>query len=207
MTIIQIVQYTSEGATPHNVSFEEEIQQLIGESVPYQLVIGTQVNESNVVQLLLEENSTSGDDTDAGAFVKSLQDSFGTINTSFSVEVNSSPFLDENPATEDVVEYVTTWFPASQATPEFRQKIESDFMRFNEIVMRDAEGRIGLSIGWVVEEQDIEQLKNEKAVAFFTLAGWKSVQHFEKATKTESFKEAAAIVMGWNAPYKMVRIL
>ena len=136
-----------------------------------------------------------------------LEHSFGKPQNSFHVEVTPSPFSDPSPATVDYVEYVTTFFPVSQATPDFRAKIVSDFMRFNEIVLKEAEEfRIGISIGWSVEELEIPEIKGEKAVAFFATTGWKTLREMDRLMKTEAFAEAQPIVMGWGAPFKMVRV-
>lgn len=100
---------------------------------------------------------------------------------------------------------MTTFFPVSKATPEFRAKIEADFARFNEIVLTEcAEFRIGISVGWSIEELDIPEIEGEKAVAFFATTGWKTLKEMDRLMKTPAFAEAQPIVMGWGAPFKMV---
>lgn len=203
MAVIQITQYSSDGAT---TKVNEVIEKLGNQATIRRLAIGTRVQTPNTIQVVLEREALSSADAASSPLLTELENTFGGAQKSFQVDISPSPFSADSPATVEFVEYVTTWFPVSQATPEFRRNIESEFMKFNEVIMREADGRIGLSIGWGVEEQDNTEVKNEKAVPFFAMTGWRSMQQFEKLTKTDSFKEAAPILMGWGAPYQMVSI-
>lgn len=201
MAIIQIMQFDSSSISSE-VALEVKIQQISQHHLPEHVTISTKWQEPHIVQVVVERDAASSLDP----LTQELDTLLGKLTNSFHVDVNPSPFTSPSPATVDYVEYVTTFFPVSKATPEFRESVVTDFMRFNEIVLTECkEYRIGISIGWS-EELDAPEIQGEKAVAFFATTGWKTLAEMDRLMQTEAFAKAQPIVMGWGAPFKMVRI-
>lgn len=128
--------------------------------------------------------------------------------TSFHVTLNQPAFGSDGPAVANVVEFAQSFFPASKVTPEFKRQIEQDFLTFESIYTRNGvNGSTSSAFGWVLEEQDHEDIKGEKAASFIVLRGWEAMRYFELSLETEAYKEAISILFGWKAPFKMVGLL
>ncbi|RQM04648.1 hypothetical protein DH86_00003757, partial [Scytalidium sp. 3C] len=91
----------------------------------------------------------------------------------------------------------------SRKTPEFRKQIKEDFLKFDEIYSKGATGNSSLAFGWLLEEQEHDENKGEKASCFFVIRGWESMDHFEQSVKHDAYKEAIPLLFAWNAPWKM----
>ncbi|KAF8856374.1 hypothetical protein BDZ45DRAFT_727537 [Acephala macrosclerotiorum] len=137
------------------------------------------------------------------AFIKSLRSFYGEPYSIFHVTLDRSAFGSDGPATANVVEYVQTYFPASRVTPEFQKQVEEDFFRFDEIYSKGAKVSVSWAFGWVLEEQEHEDIKGEKARSFFVTSGWESMDHFEQSVKNDAYKKAIPLLLAWNAPWKM----
>jgi len=173
-------------------SIDETIQKAVKslqEQSPRHFTIGTQIQDTSAVQITSEWASPN------------LSPSIGQ---SFHVALNRSAFGSDGPATANVVEFAQSYFPASRVTPEFQKQIEQDFLRFDEICSRGAEGDLGLAFGWVQEEQQHEEVVGEKAKCFLVIRGWESMAHFERLVKHDAYKEAIPILFAWKVPFKMV---
>jgi hypothetical protein len=53
----------------------------------------------------------------------------------------------------------------------------------------------------VLEEQEHKDVKKSKC--FLVARGWEGMQYFEDVIKTDEYKEAVQILMGWQAPWDM----
>ena len=93
------------------------------------------------------------------------------------------------------------YFPTDKVTKEFRDKIEKEFQKFDDICTPAAKGNGAVTYGWVLEEQEHKDVKKSKC--FFVARGWEGMQYFEDVIKTDEYKEAVKILMGWQAPWDM----
>ncbi|MCJ1474078.1 hypothetical protein MMC13_002736 [Lambiella insularis] len=91
--------------------------------------------------------------------------------------------------TAPALELFTAYFPA-KTTEEERETWYHGFKKFMEQIVADAEGLIGETHGWVVEEVEHGKDK-EKCVAFVCGIGWESVDKHMGHRGTESFKKSA----------------
>jgi hypothetical protein len=117
--------------------------------------------------------------------------------------LNRPPLGLEGPATADVVEYAMTSFPASRMTPDFRARVEADFVRYEAICAKGMAGDIGHCYGWVLGEREHVSI-DEKVQGFLVIHGWKSVEHFRRSMSSDAFKEALPIFQAWQAPAEVV---
>ncbi|KAK5079516.1 hypothetical protein LTR70_006508 [Exophiala xenobiotica] len=172
-------------------SIDKTIQKAVKslqEQAPRHLTIGTQIQDPSAVQITSEWASPNVDPS---------------MGRSFHVALNRSAFGPDGPATANVVEFAQSYFSASRVTPEFQKQIEQDFLRFDEICSRGAEGDLGLAFGWVQEEQQHEEVVGEEAKCFLVIRGWESMAHFERLVKHDAYKEAIPILFAWKVPFKM----
>lgn len=170
----------------------------------------TQVPDNGTVQITSELNAANEDDgnvettSEFDPFVSSVRSSCGEPRDIFHVALNQSAFGPDGPANANVVEHVQNFFAASRKTPEFRKQIKEDFLKFDEIYSKGATGNSSLAFGWLLEEQEHDENKGEKASCFFVIRGWESMDHFEQSVKHDAYKEAIPLLFAWNAPWKMV---
>jgi hypothetical protein len=171
-------------------------------------VLGTQVQYKGAIQITLEwdgaEDSPNFEAAELGPFIRSVRSFCGEPQNIFHVALNRSAFGPDGPATANVVEFVLNYFPASRVTPEFQKKVEEDFLKFDEIYSKGAKGSVGWAFGWVLEEQEHENVKGEKAKCFFVTRGWESMDYFEQSVKNDAYKDAIPLLFAWDAPWKMV---
>ncbi|KAF2261558.1 hypothetical protein CC78DRAFT_535571, partial [Lojkania enalia] len=216
MLITQIVHFgrepSSDGQTTRaaiNDTILKAAKALEGAKQPQQFVLGTRLHEENAIQIMSEWNAVHDfadfkATAEFGSFMGSMRNSFGEPQSIFHVALDRSAFGRDGPATANVVEFVLCYFPASRTTPEFQKQIEEDFFRFDDIFKKDARGNGTLTLGWVLEEQEHENIKGEKAKCFFVARGWETMRHFEESVKTDAYKEAIPLLFAWNTPFKMV---
>jgi quinol monooxygenase YgiN len=175
-------------------------------------VIGTKVQEPDVIQITSEWNDIQSPvELRASPAFKLLMDSIRKLNNSSLpivtlVTLDRSPFADGIPP---LIEYVKVDFPVSSTTPTFQAQIRADFDKFETLFRKrgDAEstGEVGLTIGWADDQESVHQEGDrERVTSFVVVRGWRSMADFEKAVKTEVFKEAIPILLGWGAPFELV---
>lgn len=123
-------------------------------------------------------------------FINSLSSFCGKPRSIFHVALDRSVFGPDGPVTANVVEFALNYFPASRVTSEFQKQFEEDFLKFNNIYSKAAKGSMSWAPGWVLEEQDHEDIKGEKAKCLFVTRGWESMNHFEQSVKNDDYKEA-----------------
>lgn len=178
------------------VSKSETIQVPSGDA---QLVIGTNVTEPETVQVTAYGNG------DFNAQSKIIVTTLGQPDNTLKLEIAISSNPSEGFLGANIVEYVRSVFPTSTLTPEFRKKIQDDFLEFESIYAKNAiPGHRGWVAGWTVEDQDHSEVKDEKSRSFVVVRGWDSMKDFQAALETPQFKEAIPILFGWGAPHKMV---
>jgi hypothetical protein len=180
---------------------QEAVNALQETSPPHQFVLGTQVQDNGIVQIVSKWNGSAAQGSDSP--LKSLVSIFGPVQDNYHVVFHEEAVEDNHPATANVVEFVKTRFPASRVSPEFQQDIEKDFRRFDDIYVEEVKGHLGCAYGWVVETQKIE---GEDVKSFLVMRGWESMDSFEQSIQTGAFKKSIPILLGWNAPYQMVRL-
>lgn len=190
----------------------QKVIEAIGEAKgPPHFALGTQIQDERAVQITLEwegvQNYINFDTTsEFDSFIRTVRNFYGEPQRILHVALSRSAFGPDGPATANVVEFAQSYFPASGATPEFQKQVEVDFLTFNEIYSTGAKGDLGWAFGWVLEEQEHENIKDEKAKCFLVMRGWESMGHFEQSVKTEAYKEAIPLLFAWNAPFKMVGV-
>ena len=204
MTTVQIMQFDI--AKQHEASIEEIIREattLIQNASSVQsFTIGTELEDKNALQILIQD-SDPANSTTTTELLNSLSTHSITPSTTFHLTFTNTPFTLSDLITAPVVEHAQSWFPLSEATPAFKQRIEQDFDKFTEIFKRESKGDIACGYGWVEEELDNEDVKGKKAASFVVARGWETFEDFKMSTNTESFKEAAPILYGWGAPHRM----
>jgi hypothetical protein len=176
---------------------------------PKHFVFGTQVQDKGAVQITSEWDGVRDymnfeTTPEFSSFIRSVSSFCGEPQNIFHVALNRSAFGADGPATANVVEYVQSYFPVSRITPEFQKQIEKDFLMFDEIYIKGAKGTVSWAFGWVLEEQEHENIQGEKARCFFVTRGWESMDHFEQSVKHDAYKKAIPILYAWNAPFKIV---
>lgn len=192
-------------------TIQKAVKALKGLKTPQHFVLGTQVQDKGAVQITSEwdgvQDYVNFETTpEFSSFIRSVRSFCGEPNNIFHVALDRSAFGPDGPATANVVEFVQTYFPASCVTPEFQKQVEEDFLRFEEIYSKGTKGDVGLAFGWVLEEQEHENIKGEKAKCFFVTRGWESMDHFEQSVKNDAFEKAIPLLLAWNAPWKMVGV-
>ena len=210
MAVIQIIQLGADSSLDQHTSsttLDDKIKKITkaleGVKNPQHFVLGIQIQDKNAIQLTSERTGVE-DSSDFETFIKSVSTACGEPRSIFHVSLDRPAFGANGPATANVVEYVQVSFPTSLATPEFQRKIEGDFSRFEEIFRVAAKGDLGLAVGWVLEEQEVEEIEGENAKCFFVVRGWESMERFEESVRHDAYTEAAQILFAWNAPFKMV---
>ena len=211
MALTQIIQFSSEPLLEVNDTIERAVKALKEVKPLPHYVLGTQVQHKGVFQITSEldgiQDHVNLEATPAfNSFIKSVRSFCGEPHNIFHVAFNQSVFGSDGPATANVVEYAQTSFPASRVTPEFQKQVEEDFLRFDEIFSKGAKGTVSGASGWVLEEQEHENIQGEKAKCFFVIKGWESMDHFEQSTKNDAFKKAIPILFAWNAPSRLVGV-
>lgn len=169
----------------------------------HHFAIGSQVDNKDIIQVTSVWDESQSD-VNLGSTLQ--ESSFSKSMQSYHVALDRSAFGTNGPVTANVVEFVQCYFPATRITSEFQNQIERDFSTFDEIFTQGAKGAGSLAWGWVVEEQEHEEIKGEMAKCFFVARGWESMDFFEQSVKTAAYKEAIPILFAWNAPFKMVSV-
>ncbi|GAM43685.1 hypothetical protein TCE0_060r18696 [Talaromyces pinophilus] len=181
---------------------------LDGVKAPQHIVFGVKVQEKGIIQISSEWNDAQDDTNptstqDYSSFINRIRGSGSELQNVYHVTLNRTAFGTDGPATGNVVEYVLNYFPASRVTPEFQKQVEDDFLEFDEAYVKGVRVDTSVAYGWVLEEQSHEDVKGEKAKCFLVSRGWTSMDHFEQSVKTDAYKKAIPILLGWNAPWKM----
>jgi hypothetical protein len=198
MAVAEIIHFTAESVDPDNLI--RKTAQAAGQAK--NITFGTQVQEPVTVQILSEWEDR--DTPEHNSFTSRVSSSGGEIQSIYHVSLNRSAFGTDGPATGKVVEYVKNFFPVSRVTPEFQRQVEEDFLRFNDIYVEGVQTDTSVAFGWVLEEQEHEDVKGETTKCFFICRGWESMYRFEQSLKTEAYQKAIPILFGWNTPFKMV---
>ncbi|KAL8833107.1 MAG: hypothetical protein Q9170_004489 [Blastenia crenularia] len=86
-----------------------------------------------------------------------------------------------------VTEVVGHYFPASLPDSD-KSSFESDLNKFVKVLEEKAEGFKGFAGGWIVEEQDHEEVEG-KAKLWQSCIGWTSVEAHMAFRKTHAFKD------------------
>lgn len=183
-----------------------------GVKAPQHIVYGVKVQDKSTIQISSEWDDSQEDTSpistrDHRSFINRVRESGGELQNVFHVTLNRSAFGANGPATENVVEYVLNYFPASHVTPEFQRQVEKNFLKFDEVYVKGVRVDTSVAYGWVLEEQSHQDVKGEKAKCFLVSRGWKTMDRFEQSLKTDAYKEAIPILLEWNAPWKMASIL
>jgi hypothetical protein len=216
MAITEIIHFTAktlpdvQPRTPEDNTIQKAINALKGVKTPRNFFLGKQI-QNGAVQITSEWNGVQDYENfettpEFTSFIKSVHSVFGEPNSIFHVDLNKSAFGPDGAATANVVEYVQSYFPVSRVTPEFQKQVEEDFLRFDEIYIQGAKGNLSWAFGWVLDEQEHENIKGEKAKCLFVTRGWESMDHFEQSVKTDAYKKSIPILFAWNAPFKMVSV-
>lgn len=206
MTITQIIQLQQPSASAAETQAQTALKALKGTKAPENYVPGTHIQDERKLQLTSEWHDSKAEATPAAnEYRNTVLSTLGTPEKMFHVNFTSgtSVFGKTGPMASPVVEFVKIYFAASRATSEFCAKIEKDFNAFDEKCLLVAQGNGGLAYGWVLEEQEHESFKGEKARCFIVVRGWQSMQCFEGLLKTQEYKVAMGIVLGWEAPAEM----
>lgn len=163
------------------------------------LIIGTHVGDQNTMQIATQNYPPTS--------VQHLTKHLGTPSLNFTIEFNASTFGSNGALTQSVTEVVFNWFPVSEATPEFRKKIEDDFDHFNRLAGfpdNDSENGENVAYGWLDQEQERDEDKGEKMKVFMIVRGWGSMAAFGRFMESDKASKHLPILMAWGVPFKMV---
>jgi hypothetical protein len=187
------------------LNYNEKIQNLVRafEEVnpPVNFVLGSHHQDKNAIQITFEHRDDWQSTT---SLLKAIEGFYDAPLKTFRVNLENSVFGADGIATANAIEFVLSYFPTSSIDPDFQNKIQKDFVRFDEIYSAATTGDQGLVYGWLEEEQPHEDVDGGWATCFFVMRGWNSMDNFEASTNTEAYKEAIPLLFGWNAPFKMV---
>lgn len=216
MALIEITQFNAESSLdPHalrttvDYTIQNAANALKGVKFSQQFAIGTQVQDKGAIQIISEwdgaqDYATLEATVEYGSFINSVHNSCGKPDNIFHVPLNRSAFGPQGAATAPVVEFVQNYFPASRVTPDFQKRIEEDFKRFDGIYRKGAKGNLSWASGWMLEEQEHESIKGEKAKCLLIARGWESMNFFEQSLQNDAYKESIPILFAWKTPWKMV---
>lgn len=191
MALIEIIHFSAEPLLDSHAprtTVDDTIQNvakvLKGVKIPQNFALGIQVQDKDTVQITSEWDGVQGyanieATPEYGSFINSVRNFCGKPGDIFHVPLNRSAFGPDGAATAPIVEFVQNYFPVSRVTPEFQKRIEEDFKWFDGIYSKGAKGNFSWASGWVLEEQEHESIKGEKAKCFFIARGWESMICFE----------------------------
>ena len=194
-----------------DATIQKAIKALKGIKTSQHFVLDTQIQDKGVVQITSEwddvQDYVNFETTpEFSSFTRSVRSFCDESHNIFHVALDRSTFGLDEPATANVIEFVQIYFSASRVTSKFQKQVEEDFLRFDEIFSKGAKGNVSWAFGWVLEEQEHENIKGEKAKCFFVTRGWESMDHFEQSVKNDVYKKAITLLLAWNAPWKMVSV-
>ena len=209
MTITAIISITT---SPQSPPPEQLIHLLTQALKPFSrtipLSIGTRTQDPNTIQITgswpfdtTAALASSADFLDFKKAIESSTDAITSGSTTFTaLEAHSSTATPFRLTAPPLIEWVKTSFPARTASPEFKETIEKDFARFEDIYRNSARGSIspgemGLATGWT-EERDGN-------IGFVVARGWRGMEHFDAACQTEAFERNIGILMGWGAEFEL----
>lgn len=205
MVVTEILRCGSK-AVPNDTIIREAIEALRESKRARHESLGTLVSDSSAVQITAEWEDDHEIHPGWSHITDNVKDYIGQPNSIIHISLNEPALGPDGPGTANVVEFAASYFPVSQATPEFKKQIEADFLKFDRTAIKGLKGASGLSYGWVSEEQDHQDISGEKAACFLIMRGWESFSHFEAGTQSPEFKEAAPILFSWGAPFEMVSL-
>lgn len=179
-------------------SIQEHVKSLGQIISSKQTLISTTIGTQNTTEIVSEAQTDTA--------TTKIHDLFGPPSKKYHVVLNRSLFGPSGAVTRPITEYVQTYFPASRITPAFQKQIEDDFERFNSLAFSDADAANGgdYAFGWVVEQQEHEEIQGEKTRSFFMARAWDSMELFQRFMQTDEARENLPILMGWGAPFRMV---
>ncbi|KAJ5605356.1 hypothetical protein N7510_010510 [Penicillium lagena] len=210
--VIQLDANSFADAEAPNTAVEDTIQEAVralkGVNPRPDFVLGSQLQDQNVIQITSEQDDLQNSVGNESAlkfspFLKSVRSLCGEPLNIFHVALNRPVFGPDGPAMARVVEFVLSYFPVSRVTPDFRKQVQDDFLRFDEIYSPAVTGSQSWASGWLLEDQMHESLNGEMAKCFLVVRGWDSMDHFEASIKSDAYKQAIPLLLAWNTPWKM----
>jgi hypothetical protein len=203
MTVTQILHFRAPSPSEADDQAQETLRALKGTKAPENYVFGTQTQDKQAIQLTSEWHDPKDEGSkEADTYRNTVLSSLGNPESMYHVSFKQSAFHENGPLSSPLVEFVQIWFPSKTVTASFRSSIEKDFEKFDKQCMKMAKGNGGLAYGWVLEEQEHEEVKG-KAKCFFVARGWEGMQGFRDLLETEEYKGAVPVLLKWKAPYKM----
>jgi len=206
MTVTQIIHFRAPSASEADAAAHAAVKALKGAKAPENYVLGTQTQDKRNLQLTSEWHDPKAESSaEANTYRETVIKTLGNPDKMFHVTFKDgqSAFDNKGPMSSPLVEFVQIYFPASKINESFRNKIEKDFNKFNDMCAKALKGSGGLTYGWVMEELEHKDVKKEKAKCFFVARGWEGMQYFEEAVKSEEYKEAIGILLAWEAPWEL----
>jgi len=152
----------------------------------------------------LEERSRFVNSTEYASFRTQIEEVLGKGHSTFHVDLNEPILGSDGAATSNVTEFVQVYFASSRVTPELQRHVEAEFVKFDDIVTQEAKGNGGLTFGWVLEDQDHQDVEGGRAKCFFVARGWESMEDFQRLVQSKAYERAIPFMLGLEAPFKMV---
>jgi hypothetical protein len=206
MTITQVLQFQAPSSKKANAEAANALEGLKEAKKPQNFTIGTHIKDKSTVSIASEWHDPKEQASpEASAYTDAIRNTLGSPSKMFHVafKKEGSAF---GPISAPVVEFVQTRFPSKKVTSEFRQKIEQDFEKFEDATFNKGDGidgHNGVCYGWVLEEQDFDDVEGGKAKCFFVARGWKNMGCFDEFMGSETFKKNIGTLLAWKADYDM----
>ncbi|KAJ5856461.1 uncharacterized protein N7529_010405 [Penicillium soppii] len=205
MSVVSVIQFDAKSAPPA-VVLDKVQEALEGINPRPEFVFGPQIQDQDILQITSEQKGPGSESTPHSSSLMVNLHILSETQTVFHIALNRPAFGPNGFAKANVTEFALSYFPASRVTPEFQTQIQTDFLDFERIYSPAATGSRGWASGWLLEEQNHEGLKGEKAKCFCVMRGWDSMDLFQKSLESDAYKEAIPVLFNWQVPFKMWHI-
>ena len=224
MSLLTIIEFpSSSDDSPTTIStLKSTLESLPTPLKPLHYHISTHIAPPSPTQLTLEypvQPSKDQETTLLSTLATSQSISPSTVSISHIPLINpTSPFTppfspaSTSPLSTPVTEFVLSYFPTTTVTPTFRTTILSSFLHFNTLATASPAptGDQGLLAGWIENgpshpDIDDSEGKTVATTCFLVVRGWDSMKAYQEFVGREEFgKEYLPILLGWEAPFRMV---
>lgn len=163
---------------------------------PAYAFVGRATQDGSIVFLATQwDNSTAPSDEYTSSLVAALGQP--TSAARLTLTPAESLFGPHGAMSSAVVEFAYNQFPASRATPEFREQVVADIQHFDDIFRTEAHGGQNWTAKWAEPEIDQNAL-------FLLARGYDTMEQYEQSIKTAAFARALPTLLAWKGEHKLV---